>query len=123
MTNYINRKWKAGLNIGRQNSSPYLDSKRTALLNSIAINTTLLSFVLTATYYGLGFSRFFTPLLVLPISLSILWCNSHYKYKAAKNIAFFGFFMFGVRVQSLYILSWPLVASRYARKEVEDFLP
>ncbi|WP_185963936.1 PAS domain S-box protein [Flavobacterium restrictum] len=102
MTNYINRKWKAGLNIGRQNSSPYLDSKRTALLNSIAINTTLLSFVLTATYYGLGFSRFFTPLLVLPISLSILWCNSHYKYKDAKNIAFYGFFI-AVTFWSFYV--------------------
>jgi PAS domain S-box-containing protein len=89
-TNYINKKWKKVLNIGRKHHYHYLDVQRNALLNAFSFLAILISIIVTILYSILGFSNKYIATPMIPMGLLILWLNKNNKLRLSKNLAFFG---------------------------------
>lgn len=124
-TNYIKKKWKEALNIGRINDQHYLEVQRNALMNALGIISIFISLFVTIIYSFLDFSNKYSALVILPISILILICNKKKKYNLARNIAFFGcllcvtFWCFYTRrsgAELLYITLACSCASIYRKK-------
>jgi PAS domain S-box-containing protein len=98
---YIKKKWKAGLNIGRQEELHYLEVQRNALINALLIIIMVVSVFYTFINIAFNSNNKFFSLITFPFSIFILWLNSKYKYKLARNITFFSF-LFVITVWSFY---------------------
>jgi O-antigen ligase len=90
MIEFIKNYWKKGLDIGRDNSLHYLERQRISILNSICLLVAIASLVFTVFYTILDLKNNTIGLSVLPLCILVLWLNSKFKFKLAKNIAFFG---------------------------------
>ena len=91
MIKYFLQKWKEGLNIGRKDNLHYLERQRIATLNAISLLIIFGSIFITIIYYLLNFDNRFIGLIILPVALSVLFCNYKKKYKIAPNVALVGF--------------------------------
>jgi PAS domain S-box-containing protein len=91
MIKYFLQKWKDALNIGRKDNLHYLERQRIATLNAISLIIIFGSIFITIIYCSLNFDNRFIGLIILPVSLSVLFCNYKKKYKSARNIALIGF--------------------------------
>jgi PAS domain S-box-containing protein len=98
---YINKKWKAILNIGRKHHSHYLDVQRNALLNAFSFLAISISVIVTILYTILGFSNRFVAIPMIPMGLLVLWFNKNNKQNLSKGVAFFGC-LFLVTLWSFY---------------------
>ncbi|MEO8234052.1 MAG: PAS domain S-box protein [Flavobacterium sp.] len=91
MIKYFLKKWRAVLNIGRKDNLHYLEKQRIATLNAISLLIIFGSIFITIIYCSLNFDNRFIGLIILPVALSVLFCNYKKKYKIAPNVALVGF--------------------------------
>ena len=91
MIKYFLQKWRDALNIGSKNNLHYLEKQRIAMLNAICLLIIFGSVLITIIYYSLNFNNRFIGIIILPVALSVLFCNYKRKYKIARGIALIGF--------------------------------
>ncbi len=90
MVNFIKKKWKQILNIGRKDELHYLEIQKNALLNGVSVISLVTGLVITIVYSTLGYSNRYVPLISIPVFSLVLLFNKKHKYRIARNVAFFG---------------------------------